>query len=210
VSTNQIAYLNSLGYFDGPVPDPMTLPRLAPATDATVTLENRVRSYLQANCVQCHQPGGTAQGFWDARISTPLAAAGLLNGTLSNNYGDEANRVIRSGSLENSILFRRVSQLGPGHMPPLATSERNEEAVALLREWISSLIGSLVFTVDQDGYAYVTYPGVPGRTYRVEASEDLMTWLTIGTVRAPASGVVKYLEPISEENRARFYRLIWP
>jgi hypothetical protein len=110
--------------------------------DAT-SVEHRVRSYLGANCVQCHQPGGTARGNWDARFTTPLDLAGIVNGSLVNDFGDPLNTVIRPGSLQHSIMYERIATLGSSHMPPLATSELNQQAMGLLREWITN---QLAFT----------------------------------------------------------------
>jgi hypothetical protein len=73
--TNQIQALSDAAYFQTPVADFTTLPALALANNTTASLDYRVRSYLAANCVQCHQPGGSAIGFWDARITTPLSGA---------------------------------------------------------------------------------------------------------------------------------------
>lgn len=134
---NQILALSGAGYLAPPVTDPQPLPVFAHATNAAFSLEHRVRSYLAANCVQCHQPGGNAQGLWDARFSTPIQQAGIINGALINNYGDPLNKVVAPGSFEHSILLQRVSVLGAAHMPPLATSELNQQGVALLRQWIS-------------------------------------------------------------------------
>src|SRR5207247_1412181 len=77
VTDNQIAALNQAGYFSSKVTGIHTLRALAPATNAAWSLEYRVRSYLAANCVQCHQPDGVSpHPFWDARITNPTAAAG--------------------------------------------------------------------------------------------------------------------------------------
>ncbi|TMP97251.1 MAG: hypothetical protein E6L09_13550 [Verrucomicrobia bacterium] len=76
---NQIAALNRAGYFSAPVAHVNTLRALASPTDAAVSVDYRVRSYLAANCAQCHQPGAVAQGNWDARVTTPLSQAGIIN-----------------------------------------------------------------------------------------------------------------------------------
>ena len=56
-----------------------------------------MRSYLAVNCVSCHQPGGPAQGNWDARTTLRTAQAGIIDGPLVNLLGDAANRVIVRG-----------------------------------------------------------------------------------------------------------------
>jgi uncharacterized repeat protein (TIGR03806 family) len=135
-SENQLLALSHAGYLDTQIADPQSFPALAHATNLSSSVEQRARSYLAANCSQCHQPDGTGRGLWDARFSAPTASAGIWNGPLVDDWGDPANRVIRPGVLQNSMIYRRVSELGSAHMPPIATSELNQEGIALLRAWI--------------------------------------------------------------------------
>ncbi len=61
LTTNEISALSAAGYFSAPVTNnPATLLALAPTTDTSASLEFRARSFLAANCAQCHQPGGQA------------------------------------------------------------------------------------------------------------------------------------------------------
>lgn len=135
VVEHQLRALSRAGYFSDDVTGLHTLPALAPAGDRSASLEWRVRSYLAANCAQCHQPGGPALGFWDARITTPTALAGLIHGPLREARADLV--VIRPGSLEQSDLYNRIAQRSARHMPPLATRELNTEAIQLLADWIT-------------------------------------------------------------------------
>jgi len=138
-ATNQIAALNRAGYFNTNVTGLHTLRVLAHATNTAWSLEYRVRSYLAANCSQCHRPGGLGFGFWDARITMPTADAGIINGRLLPEFPHGAeDRVIAPGSLPHSRLFQRVANLGTNHMPPIATTVLNAEAIGLLREWITN------------------------------------------------------------------------
>ena len=136
--TNQILALSAAGYFQAPVEAVNTLRRLAHPTNQAASLEFRVRSYLEANCVYCHQPTGTPQSLWDARINTPTALAGLINGPLVDTGPDPNNRVIKPGFMANSMMLTRIATLGPGRMPPLASSELDAEAIQLLRDWITN------------------------------------------------------------------------
>ena len=55
-----------------------------------------------------------------------------------NDGGNSNNRVIKPCSLANSMMFNRISVLGPDHMPPLAIFLVNTQAVALLIAWITN------------------------------------------------------------------------
>jgi glucose/arabinose dehydrogenase len=142
--TNQIVALSLAGYFDNAISNRHLLPVLSAITDEAVSREYRVRSYLAANCAYCHQPDGIVSALWDARISTPGPQTGIINGPVNNNFGNPNNRVIVPGSLTNSILYQRVATLGSSHMPPLATSVINTQAVALLAAWITNDLPSYV------------------------------------------------------------------
>lgn len=140
-TANQLVALAEAGYLDtSAVPPVGSLPKLAAGSDIGASVELRARSYLDANCAQCHQPGGTALGSWDARSTTPLSIAGIINGALTDDDGDPANRVIVPGDTTHSRLLHRVAASnGTTRMPPLATNERDTAAEALLAEWIAAL-----------------------------------------------------------------------
>lgn len=144
--TNEIQALSAAGYFSSLVTnDPSTLLALATATNTAYSLEFRARSFLQANCAQCHQPQGTVQNAnWDARVTTPTALAGLINGALANNLGDSANAVIVPHSPAHSVLLTRDAiRDGFGdaaiQMPPIDSYLTDSEATNIVTEWILSM-----------------------------------------------------------------------
>lgn len=212
---NQILTLSQMGYFSSPVTSVAGLLTYVHATNGTASLEHRARSYLGANCVQCHQPGGTGRGWWDARLATPLAQAGLLNGPLIDPFGEPENKVIKPGSTEESMIFKRVSQPGSRHMPPLGATELDQTAIELLAEWITNdLAGAQIgpVIVEPNGQVRISFRGQAGRTYRVEVSGNLSTWQPIGSVQAAAGGRGEYLDTtqVSANGAGRFYRFAWP
>ena len=135
---NQIRALEQAGYFTAPTPGPNVLPALAAADDERHSLEYRVRSYLDVNCAQCHLPGGSGRGEFDARIETPTRLANLIRGEVLDRLGDEQNRLLVPGEPDHSVLLQRIMTLGSARMPPLASNRVDERAVALLPEWIQS------------------------------------------------------------------------
>ncbi len=138
-TTHQLTALSQAGYFQGELPSPAAIPALARADDETQSLEWRVRSYLEVNCVSCHQPGGAAIGNWDARTSTPTDKAGLLNGLLVTQGNHPENRLLVPGNPARSMLLQRLLGQQAQRMPPLASTQIDAAALALLTAWIEEL-----------------------------------------------------------------------
>jgi mono/diheme cytochrome c family protein len=140
VTDNQLHALNHIGVFDSPLKE-KEIPRfekLVVVSDPHASLELRARSYLDANCAQCHRPGG-AEAFFDVRFDTPLDQQKLVNGPVANSLGVLGARVVVPGDLNKSVLFHRIHAVGNLQMPPLAKNVVDEKAVALMAEWIQSL-----------------------------------------------------------------------
>ncbi len=139
---NQLRTWNHLGLFTPALEeaDISGCRKLARADDATASLEDRARSYLDANCSQCHRPGGTIITF-DARYDTPLAEQNLIDTPVLIDEGIDRARLIAPRDIWRSILFMRVNTTEAFKMPPLARGVIDERGVALLRDWIKSLPG---------------------------------------------------------------------
>ncbi len=113
---------------------------LAQATDASRSLQDRARSWLDVNCAQCHRPGGTVANF-DARYQTPLADQQLIDGPVLINQGIDRPRVVSPHDPWRSLIIRRIDTNDDTRMPPIARHTIDHKGVALIREWISSLPG---------------------------------------------------------------------
>jgi hypothetical protein len=48
-------------------------------------------------------------------------------------------RLVVPGYPERSVLLHRIANRDAGHMPPLATSLVDEQAVELVRKWIATM-----------------------------------------------------------------------
>ena len=137
---NQLVKLSSYDLLSEPLSEELasTLLQAHDIADLDAPLEARVRSYLDTNCSQCHQPGGVYAGF-DARYTTPLDQQGLVGKSPVRNYGVDGQALIKPRQTDKSILLRRVHSLGEEKMPPIAKNIIDEEATRNLAEWIHSL-----------------------------------------------------------------------
>jgi uncharacterized repeat protein (TIGR03806 family) len=144
VNDNQLRTWNHLGLFEPTLKEMeiSKLDRLAAVTDKTASLEHRVRSYLDANCAQCHRPGG-ARGLFDARFDTPLGRQDLVKGAVAAaDLGVRDAALITPGHPDKSVVYLRMKRRAEGFaMPPLASQIPDSDALAACAAWIKELGG---------------------------------------------------------------------
>ncbi len=117
-----------------------TYPRLVDPYDAAGDLAARARSYLHANCAQCHVEAGGGNAQIDLEFTTALDKMRLVDEPpLHHRFELPDARLVAPGAPDRSVLLYRMAHRGPGQMPQLATVLVDEAAVALVREWIDSL-----------------------------------------------------------------------
>jgi uncharacterized repeat protein (TIGR03806 family) len=158
VTDNELRTWNHLGLFTPAFQDEATreFAALAAADDTARSLPDRARSYLDANCAQCHRPGGTVANF-DARYDTPLDKQALIDGPVLIDQGVDRPRVISPHDIWRSIAYMRVDTVGDIRMPPLARETIDQKGVQLLRDWINSMPGPQVLappTISPRGGAF--------------------------------------------------------
>ena len=175
---NQLVTWNTLGMFS-PAIDEATIPTLlrsAGFTNVTASLEDRARSWLDANCSNCHRPGGVNAGF-DMRLTTPFENQGLVNGGVRDDLGFPGMTVLTPGDPDLSAIYQRADAVGPFAMPPLAKALAQGPAVEILREWILRVDLNL----GQNGINYEYY-----ETADITALPDFgtLTPTTTGTANA--------------------------
>jgi mono/diheme cytochrome c family protein len=160
VTANELRSWNRVGLFEPAIgaADIAGFPTLAASDDIGRSLEDRARSYLDANCSHCHHPGGTV-AYFDARYTTPLAQQGLINGPVLLDQGIDRPRIISPHDIWRSIAYMRVDTNGDIRMPPLARETIDTQGVYLLGKWIKSLPGRPVLdppTLSRAGGTYET------------------------------------------------------
>ncbi|HYV31177.1 MAG TPA: Ig-like domain-containing protein, partial [Candidatus Binatia bacterium] len=183
---NQLRNLNHLGLFYPAFSEASisNFTKLVAVTNASAPLVDRARSYLDANCAQCHRPGG-ARGNFDTRWDTPLANQNLINGAVIADLGIDNARVVVPQDIWRSLLYQRADSLDPMiKMPPLARNLIDASAVATLAAWINSLPGTPALAPPVlipagglfNGSALVTLqPPGPGATLRYTLDGSLPT-----------------------------------
>jgi uncharacterized repeat protein (TIGR03806 family) len=139
---NQLVAWRNRGVLDASFSDAdaETFPRLARLNDPARSLVDRARSYLDANCANCHRPGGTVASF-DARYETPLAGQNIVDGPVLIDQRIDGARVIAPHDAWRSIMFLRINTTEAYRMPPLARNTIDDAGVELVRQWIESLPG---------------------------------------------------------------------
>ncbi len=137
---NQMKTLGHIGVLE--MPGAGAPPALArPENPLSGSVADRARSYLHANCAQCHRPGGAKDVSLDMRFETPLADMGLCNVKPSkNNYGLEDVKLLSPADPDNSMILVRMKSTVPSvRMPQIGTQVADMAGVALIEEWVRQI-----------------------------------------------------------------------
>ncbi|MCS6286580.1 MAG: PQQ-dependent sugar dehydrogenase [Nitrospira sp.] len=138
-TANQLTTLNAVGVLSPPVG--ANPPAYADPSDTGRSLTDRARSYLHANCANCHRPGGPTGVNLDLRHDTLLSQTGACDVLPSRGELGIANaRIIAPGDYARSVLHARMNRRNdPAMMPPIASSVIDTAGEQLMRAWIDSL-----------------------------------------------------------------------
>lgn len=142
---NQLRSLNHIRMFTQDIGEEYDgFLQLSNLADESKSLENRARSYLDANCSHCHQQSGTGRADFDLRASLSLEQTHLLSTIAAfGDLGTTEGHIISTGSPENSVLYLRMINTEIFRMPPIATSVVDKLATELMYAWISSIPTSI-------------------------------------------------------------------
>jgi mono/diheme cytochrome c family protein len=143
---NQLDTLQALGLFDAPIPAPYAAALVTPypgqagAPGAAATLEQRARSYMHANCANCHRPDGEFQDQ-DYRYGVSLKDTSVCNAEpVKGTAGVPGALILVPGAPDLSLIWLRMGTLETRvRMPQLATHQVDEQGLKLIGDWISSL-----------------------------------------------------------------------
>jgi uncharacterized repeat protein (TIGR03806 family) len=139
-TANQLATLGHLGIFDDAYHEEH-IPYFLKAkgiSDISAPLETRVRSYIDANCAQCHRPNGVRANF-DARFTTAIENQHIIRGKIEDGFTGQPESVIQPGDAAHSVMYLRANLVGTKQMPPLAKSMVDTAAVQQIQNWVNSL-----------------------------------------------------------------------
>jgi uncharacterized repeat protein (TIGR03806 family) len=141
VVANQLATLEHIGVFDKKLPKPpRELEKLADHRDTKASLEARARAYLHANCSHCHRKWGGGNAEFQLLHTLPLKDLGVLDVKPGQGAFDLKDpRILVPGHPGRSMLHHRMTRLGLGRMPHIASNAVDEEAVKLIGDWIKEM-----------------------------------------------------------------------
>lgn len=141
VVANQLATFEHLGLFSKPLPDsPDKLPKLSDYSDVSADLNARARSYLHSNCSHCHRKWGGGNASFQLLGTLDLAETGTVGVRPNHGFFELSEpALLIPGDPDRSMIYHRMTRLGLGRMPHIASSVKDAQAVQLIGDWIRKL-----------------------------------------------------------------------
>jgi uncharacterized repeat protein (TIGR03806 family) len=138
---NQLVAWEKMGLFKKPLPAPPDrLPRLAEPDDPKASVPDRARSYLQANCAHCHMQWGGGNAEFQLLFTLSLDDMKVRGVRPAHgDFGAKGALVLKPGSPDQSMLYRRMTLTGLGRMPHVGSSVVDEKGARLIRDWIRGM-----------------------------------------------------------------------
>jgi hypothetical protein len=144
---NQVTAFADLGLFDAM---PKMLAAYPTPAAAAGTLDQRARSYLQANCSICHRPGGQLADI-DLRFTTAFKDTRLCNQMIAKSGAELPPMRLVPGHPEQSTISYRMHDSVPGNcpakpatctdyrMPKIGSYLVDTDGAKLIDDWITSI-----------------------------------------------------------------------
>ena len=150
VEGSQLAYLSTAGMLHGLPAEAAdvaaigSVPSLADPHSGSV--DGRARAWLNMNCAHCHNPTGTARttGLDLSWNQDDLAKLGVWKSPVAAGHGAGGRKYdIVPGKPDDSVLMYRIESHDQSiMMPNVGRRLVQDEAVAVVREWIAGLPAS--------------------------------------------------------------------
>ena len=136
---NQLEYLSDIEILPPLSSSPNTYPIAFNIENESALLDEKIRSYLDANCSSCHRLGGVSDLTMDLRFHTPLELKNIINLPTLSQSSDHRNLIVEPGNHQGSELWVRDQSEDENRMPPLGRNLVDHEYVEALAEWIDGL-----------------------------------------------------------------------
>lgn len=144
---NQIDAWTALGLFETPPAKPYKAALVLPypgqlgTPPVGATVDERVRSYLHANCAFCHRPDADFMPL-DMRLGTAFKDMGLCNVTPQKGDVGLGNGAVNLKPTDpmHSVMWVRMNSTDNGvSMPQIAKHVVDTDAVNLVGDWITAI-----------------------------------------------------------------------
>ena len=132
VTANQLRTFDHIGLFAKSPGDLSSIGHTVDPYDAAEPLEARARSYLHANCSNCHVNAGGGNARIELSFDKSLDAMHIISEFPQHaTFGFARPRIIAPGEPDQSVMLARISRRGRGQMPPLVSRQIDQWGVSL-------------------------------------------------------------------------------
>nr|MUH40408.1 T9SS C-terminal target domain-containing protein [Zobellia laminariae] len=138
ITGNQLETWSHLNMFTDDILSHTKLPASAHINSENTSDEMKVRSYMDANCANCHRPNGV-EGAFDGRSMTSLYDQSLINADAESHASIQGSKIVKPKDILNSVLYVRDASVSDNRMPPIGRNMLDQDYLETLIGWIDGL-----------------------------------------------------------------------
>jgi hypothetical protein len=145
---NQIDRWKAMSLFEGtgpatPYQAALVLPVTGQLGTATGTLDEKVRSYMHANCAYCHRPDSQLVNWMDFRLGTAVKDMGICGvEPRKSTVGVDGALLLKPADPMKSVMWLRMHAEKTDdktRMPQIGTYVVDQPATQLMSDWITAM-----------------------------------------------------------------------
>ncbi|MGB3799060.1 MAG: PQQ-dependent sugar dehydrogenase [Lewinella sp.] len=189
---NQLKYLSDHNILSSDLGGLTAYPQAVGLADASASLDDKIKSYLDANCSSCHRVGGVTGISMDLRFHTPLEAKNILSLPTQSQTSNHDNLLVEPGHHEDSELWIRDQSREENRMPPIGSKLVDEDYIQALAQWIDDL------AEDYAVETFLTFPNPSDGWMMLRVNRDWVLPLQVDVYNA--NGQLVYTEKHDDPN----------
>jgi len=147
---------------------------------------------------------------WDPSPSTNVVEYRLYYGTASRAYTEILNVGPATTATVTNLVGGTTYYFAVTTVDDLGLESDFSDEVSYTPPVVAVSVPAQLAISETTGQIHVTAMAVPGSSHTIEGSDDMTTWVELGSITADSAGRLEFMDAQASDHQKRFYRFKGP